>query len=140
MYWAWKLARALFGETTVPTGVLVPAVRPTSPKVAASPPIVTVALLTVATAWLSFRVRRLRPVLEGDPIILVADGRVLERNLRRQRMTVEELGAEARLAQMLGQPVGGDQRASHWSTHGGTGRPRSRRKAGLNSLLWYREP
>ena len=62
--------------------------------------IVTVALLTVATAWLSFRFRRLRPVLEGDPVILVADGRVLERNLRRQRMTVAELGAEARLAQI----------------------------------------
>jgi uncharacterized membrane protein YcaP (DUF421 family) len=62
--------------------------------------IVTVALLTVSTAWLSFRVRRLRPVLEGDPVILVADGRILERNLRRQRMTVEELGAEARLAQI----------------------------------------
>ena len=62
--------------------------------------IVTVALLTVATAWLSFRFRRLRPVLEGDPVILVADGRILERNLRRQRMTVDELGAEARLAQI----------------------------------------
>jgi uncharacterized membrane protein YcaP (DUF421 family) len=62
--------------------------------------IVTVALLTVGTAWLSFRVRRLRPLLEGDPIILVADGRILERNLRRQRMTVEELSAEARLAQI----------------------------------------
>ena len=62
--------------------------------------IVTVAVLTVLTAWLSFRFRRLRPVLEGDPVILVADGRILERNLRRQRMTVEELGAEARLAQI----------------------------------------
>src|SRR3954447_22282095 len=62
--------------------------------------IVTVALLTVVTAWLSFRVRRLRPLLEGDPVILVADGRILERNLRRQRMTIEELGAEARLAQI----------------------------------------
>ena len=62
--------------------------------------IVTMALLTVVTAWLSFRFRRLRPLLEGDPVILVADGRVLERNLRRQRMTVEELGAEARLAQI----------------------------------------
>ena len=30
-------------------------------------------------------------------MILVADGRMLERNLRRQRMTVDELGAEARL-------------------------------------------
>ena len=62
--------------------------------------IVTVAVLTVATAWLSYRFRRLRPILEGDPVILVADGRVLERNLRRQRMTVEELGAEARLVQI----------------------------------------
>ncbi len=62
--------------------------------------IVTVAVLTVATAWLSFRFRRLRPVLEGEPIVLVADGRVVERNLSRQRMTVEELGAEARQAQI----------------------------------------
>ena len=62
--------------------------------------IITVALLTVATAWVSFRVRRLRPILEGDPIILVADGRVLERNLRRQRMTVEEVEAEARQQQI----------------------------------------
>jgi uncharacterized membrane protein YcaP (DUF421 family) len=62
--------------------------------------IVTVALLTVSTAWLSFRFRRVRPLLEGEPVILVADGRILERNLRNQRMTVDELGAEARLAQI----------------------------------------
>ena len=55
-------------------------------------------MLTVGTAYLSFRFRRLRPLLEGEPIVLVADGRLLERNLRRQRMTVEELRAEARLA------------------------------------------
>jgi uncharacterized membrane protein YcaP (DUF421 family) len=62
--------------------------------------IVTLALLTMATAYLSFRVRRLRPVLEGEPIVLVADGRVLERNLRRERMTVEEVEAEARQTQI----------------------------------------
>ena len=62
--------------------------------------IVTMALLVVVTAWLGFRFQRLRPILEGEPIILVADGRVLEDNLRRQRMTVEELGAEARQAQI----------------------------------------
>jgi uncharacterized membrane protein YcaP (DUF421 family) len=59
--------------------------------------ICTMAALTVGTAYLSFRFKRLRPVLEGDPIIVIADGRVLERNLHRQRMTVEELAAEARL-------------------------------------------
>jgi uncharacterized membrane protein YcaP (DUF421 family) len=57
----------------------------------------TMAVLTVLTAYLSFRFRRLRPLLEGEPIVLIADGRLLERNLRRQRMTVEELAAEARL-------------------------------------------
>jgi uncharacterized membrane protein YcaP (DUF421 family) len=62
--------------------------------------IVTMALLVVGTAWVGFRFQRLRPILEGEPIILVADGRVLEKNLRRQRMTLEELGAEARLSQI----------------------------------------
>jgi uncharacterized membrane protein YcaP (DUF421 family) len=62
--------------------------------------IVTLSLLTMATAYLSFRVRRLRPVLEGEPIVLVADGRILERNLRRERMTIDEVQAEARLAQI----------------------------------------
>jgi uncharacterized membrane protein YcaP (DUF421 family) len=60
----------------------------------------TLALLTVFTAWLSYRVRRLRPVLEGEPVVLVVDGEVLERNLRRERMTVEEIEAEARLQQI----------------------------------------
>lgn len=62
--------------------------------------LVTMAVLTVATAWLSFRFRALRPLLEGEPLILIADGQVLERNLRRQRMTVDELRAEARLSQI----------------------------------------
>ena len=59
--------------------------------------IVTIAVLTVGTAYLSFRFRRLRPLLEGEPVVLVAGGRLIESNLRRQRMTVEELLAEARL-------------------------------------------
>jgi uncharacterized membrane protein YcaP (DUF421 family) len=62
--------------------------------------IATLALLTVLTAWLSFRVRALRPVLEGDPVVLISDGRVHERNLRRERMTVDEVEAEARQQQI----------------------------------------
>jgi uncharacterized membrane protein YcaP (DUF421 family) len=62
--------------------------------------ILTMAVLVVGTAWVGFRFRRLRPILEGEPIIVIADGKVLEPNLHRQRMTVEELGAEARLAQI----------------------------------------
>ena len=62
--------------------------------------IATIGVLTVVTAWLGFRFRVLRPVLEGEPIVLVVDGEVLERNLQRERMTVEELEAEARQQQI----------------------------------------
>jgi len=58
--------------------------------------IVTMALLVVSTAWLSFRFAGLRPLLEGQPTLLISGGRILDGNLRRQRMTVEELRAEAR--------------------------------------------
>jgi uncharacterized membrane protein YcaP (DUF421 family) len=56
----------------------------------------TLAALTVGTSYLSFRFRRLRPLLEGDPIVLIADGQVNERALHRQRITDDELAAEAR--------------------------------------------
>jgi uncharacterized membrane protein YcaP (DUF421 family) len=36
-------------------------------------------------------------VLNGDPVILLERGKPVERNLRRQRLTLEELAAEARL-------------------------------------------
>src|SRR5436309_2495034 len=60
----------------------------------------TLAVLTVAVSFLSFRSRRLRPVLEGEPRILVEDGRPIERNMRRERLTLEEVLAEARLQQI----------------------------------------
>src|ERR1041385_6877954 len=59
--------------------------------------LVTKALLVVGTAWLSFRFARLRPVLEGEPTLLISDGELLMRNLRRERMTLDEVRAEARL-------------------------------------------
>jgi uncharacterized membrane protein YcaP (DUF421 family) len=60
----------------------------------------TLGALTVATSWLSFRVAKLRVVLEGEPTVLVADGKVLENNLRRERLTVDEIAAEARQQQV----------------------------------------
>ena len=58
--------------------------------------IVTISLLTVATAYVSYRFRTLRPVLEGEPVVLIENGNLLDANLRRERLTVEELIAEAR--------------------------------------------
>jgi uncharacterized membrane protein YcaP (DUF421 family) len=60
----------------------------------------TIAIMQVAASYLSFRFRRLRPVLDGEPLVLVEDGRVLERNLKRERLTREELAVQARLSQI----------------------------------------
>ena len=60
----------------------------------------TIALMTVAVSYLSFRFPRLRPALDGEPVIVVEDGRPIERNLRRNRITLEELAAAARQNQL----------------------------------------
>jgi uncharacterized membrane protein YcaP (DUF421 family) len=62
--------------------------------------IATIALLSVAVSWLSFRSKRVRTVTEGEPIVLVREGRPIERNMRRERITLEDLEQEARQAQI----------------------------------------
>src|SRR5215217_8224343 len=47
--------------------------------------VATLGVLVVATAWLSYRFKALRPILEGEPTLVIADGRILERNLKRER-------------------------------------------------------
>ena len=56
--------------------------------------------LTLVASYLGWRFPRLRPILEPDPLILVEDGNVIERNLRKERITAEEIAAEARLQQI----------------------------------------
>jgi uncharacterized membrane protein YcaP (DUF421 family) len=58
--------------------------------------ITTITLLSLVTAYLNWRLPILRLTLEGEPIILLEDGRPIERNLRRQRITLAELAAQAR--------------------------------------------
>jgi uncharacterized membrane protein YcaP (DUF421 family) len=60
----------------------------------------TVAAMTVLFSWLAFRFPRVQPVLEGDPVILVERGRTIDRNLQMNRITMEELAAQARLQQI----------------------------------------
>ena len=36
------------------------------------------AVLVVLTGWLSFRFMRLRPLLEGEPTLLIAEGELLQ--------------------------------------------------------------
>ena len=55
-----------------------------------------IGVLTIAVSFASFRFPRLRPILEGEPVIVLEDGRPLDRNLRRNRITLAELAAAAR--------------------------------------------
>jgi uncharacterized membrane protein YcaP (DUF421 family) len=60
----------------------------------------TIAALQVGTSYVSFRSRRARRVLEGEPIVIVQDGKLLERNMRRERLTEDELAEEMRAQQI----------------------------------------
>src|ERR1700712_5146363 len=61
----------------------------------------TITLLSVGVSWASFRSKKLRLITEGEPIILVQDGHVIERNLRRERLTHGDLEEELRGQQIL---------------------------------------
>jgi uncharacterized membrane protein YcaP (DUF421 family) len=56
----------------------------------------TIALLQVAVSYSAWRFRWARGFLNGNPIVLVQDGEVIDRNLKRERITYEELVEQAR--------------------------------------------
>jgi uncharacterized membrane protein YcaP (DUF421 family) len=60
----------------------------------------TIAVLQVFVSWLSFRFPRVRPILEGEPLIIVEDGQPIQRNLDRERLTIEEVAEAARREQI----------------------------------------
>jgi uncharacterized membrane protein YcaP (DUF421 family) len=62
--------------------------------------VTTIALLQVAISFAGYRFRFLRPVLEGEPTVIIQDGKPIERNLRRERLTPEEVAAAARQQQI----------------------------------------
>jgi uncharacterized membrane protein YcaP (DUF421 family) len=57
-------------------------------------------VLQVGVSYANYRFRTVRSVLSGEPLVVVEDGRVLERNLQRERLTVEELQEQARQSQI----------------------------------------
>ena len=60
----------------------------------------TLALMTVLVSYLSFRFKRLRPILDGEPLVIVQDGKAIDGNLKRERLTIEEVAQEARIQQI----------------------------------------
>lgn len=62
--------------------------------------VATMATLQVLTSYLSFRSARARKVLEGEAIVLVDHGEVVQKNLKRERMTEDEVAEEMRQQQI----------------------------------------
>jgi uncharacterized membrane protein YcaP (DUF421 family) len=60
----------------------------------------TIMVLSVIAGWVGFRFRPARRVLQGEPLIVVDDGRPVTRNLRRERITIQEVETEARIQQI----------------------------------------
>jgi uncharacterized membrane protein YcaP (DUF421 family) len=56
----------------------------------------TFAVLQVLLSWIGFRFPGSRPVLEGEPIIVLQDGEPIERNLKRERLTLDDITEGAR--------------------------------------------
>jgi len=62
--------------------------------------VATIAALQVGTSYLSFRSERAKRVLEGYPIVIIQDGRLLDENLRRDRITPDDVAEEMRMQQI----------------------------------------
>jgi uncharacterized membrane protein YcaP (DUF421 family) len=60
----------------------------------------TIGTLEVLTSYLGFCFRRIRPILQGEPIVLVENGKLVERNMRRERLTLDDLAEKARLSEI----------------------------------------
>ena len=56
----------------------------------------TLALWILVSAYLSWRFKRLRPALEGVPVVVIRQGRPLDAALAVERLTLEEVCEEAR--------------------------------------------
>ena len=56
----------------------------------------TIALLQTGVSWVGFRSKRASVVLDGEPIVVVQDGKLLESNMRRERLRDDEVLESAR--------------------------------------------
>lgn len=55
-----------------------------------------IASLQIVLSYLNFRFPRLRPVINGEPIIIVQDGELIESNAKSERLTLDDIMEAAR--------------------------------------------
>ncbi len=60
----------------------------------------TIGVLQVLVSFFVYRFQRLRPLLNGEPVVIVQDGKPIERNMRRERITIDDVAEQARLNQI----------------------------------------
>src|SRR5947208_3145747 len=60
----------------------------------------TIGILQFLVSFVVFRFRKLRPMLNGEPVVIVQDGKPIERNMKRERITVDDIAEQARLNQI----------------------------------------
>ena len=60
----------------------------------------TIATWQVLSSYVIFRSRGARRVLEGQPIVIAQDGKLISKNLERERMTADEVAEEMRQQQI----------------------------------------
>lgn len=56
----------------------------------------TFAMLTVAMSVLTYKSRRAQTLIEGEPLILVENGKLVTKNLRTERLNPDDIAEEAR--------------------------------------------
>jgi uncharacterized membrane protein YcaP (DUF421 family) len=56
----------------------------------------TFVVMTVFSSYLGYKSPRVRRVIQGEPLIIVQDGKPIERNLDEERLTLDDVMEEAR--------------------------------------------
>jgi uncharacterized membrane protein YcaP (DUF421 family) len=57
----------------------------------------TIAALQLGVSYANLRFPKLRSMLDGEPIVVVQEGKPIEKNMRRERVTIEDLTSAMRL-------------------------------------------
>jgi uncharacterized membrane protein YcaP (DUF421 family) len=56
----------------------------------------TIALLQAGVSWVGFHSKKVTLAIDGEPIVVVQDGKFLDRNLKRERLQEDEVLESAR--------------------------------------------
>jgi uncharacterized membrane protein YcaP (DUF421 family) len=57
-------------------------------------------LLQLFVSYANFKFPRLRPLLDGEPMVVIENGKPIDKNMRRERLTPDDLLEEARQQQI----------------------------------------